>query len=234
MKKHLSFLLLIAVFTACESRSITTAPEDAEVEAVEPSAPEVAAPTVAPAPPPVKVKDDLNGDGVADFLEVLTTTDDDDGLGFKRRLIVYSGEGADRDAWYTADAIILSTGHGGMVGDPLEGVSIENGAIVIDHFGGSRQKWNYTHRFRWQNGDFQLIGATVVFGAPCEYFVDFDYNLSTGNAIWKKTVEDCETKKDPAVDLVEFKKKGGLVSMDGFYPGDNPIEIPGREGTVYY
>lgn len=182
-----------------------------------------------------RVSNDLNGDGQTDYLKVVTTTEDNDGLGFKRQLIVYSGEGADLDAWYTADDVILSTEHGGMMGDPLQGVAIENGTIVINHFGGSRQKWNYTHRFRWQNNDFQLIGTTIVYGSPCDYFDELDYNLSTGKATYVRETEDCDDDDDEIVtQLINFERKIALPSMDGFLTGENEVAITGSEATMYY
>lgn len=233
MNKYLFLLTILIFFVACDTSSTTSAP---------PATPEpVEKPVSEPAPAPpadserVFAVNDLNGDGMEDHLEILTTSEDNDGLGFKRQLIVYSGEGADRDAWYTAEDVILSTEHGGMMGDPLQGADIENGTIVVRHEGGSRQKWTYTHRFRWQKEDFQLIGATVVFGAPCEYFVDFDYNLSTGKATWEKTTEDCDSTEETPVDKLNFKEVLAQPrSMDGFYPGDNAIAIPGKEASVYY
>lgn len=177
---------------------------------------------------------DLNGDGTPDRLEVITTKVDNDGLGFKRRLAVISGEGADLDAWYTAEDVILSTKHGGMMGDPLEGVSIENGTIVVRHFGGSREKWHYVHRFRWQNNDFQLIGATVEVNDPCTENTQLDYNLSTGMADYATTPQDCETEKKGDTAILSFQKKQPLPSMNGFKTGENAIQGPGMETKMYF
>lgn len=180
--------------------------------------------------------DDLNGDGQRDYLEIVTTGEENDGLGFKRQLTVYSGEGADLDAWYTADEALLSTEHGGMMGDPLEDVSIVDGAIVIKHFGGSRSKWHYTHRFRWQNGDFQLIGATVETDDSCTANTVFDYNLSTGDAMYIRTPQDCTNEKILKGEAVkqQTNRRMALPSMDGFEPGTNDFAFPGVEDYVYF
>jgi hypothetical protein len=246
--KNLVYLLLLALCFAC--------PNDAEVDTKTPPPAEVAT----PAPKTVTIKagqnsvggtgvtradqsqpsspgnegTDLNGDGEADRLEVVTTKEDNDGLGFKRQLVVYSGAGADLDAWYTAEDVVLSTKHGGMMGDPLEDVSIENGTIVVRHFGGSRQKWHYVHRFRWQNNDFQLIGATIDSNDPCTEYTQLDYNLSTGNADYSTTPQDCETGKEGDTAILSFRQKQPPLSMNGFTTGEHRLQGPGMETAVYY
>lgn len=177
---------------------------------------------------------DLNGDGEADRLEIVTTKEKNDGLGFKRQLVVYTGEGADLDAWYTADDVILSTKHGGMTGDPLKGVRIENGTIVIGHAGGSREKWNYVHRFRWQDGDFQLIGVTVESDDPCTKLTKLDYNLSTGAADYSTTPQNCDTGEKGSTAILSFQKKQPQLSMNGFTTGEYSIKGPGMAESMYY
>ncbi|MGK0333305.1 MAG: hypothetical protein ACI974_000121 [Paraglaciecola sp.] len=182
------------------------------------------------------VKNDLNGDGEEDRLEVAITKEENDGLGFKRQLVVYSGEGADLDAWYTAEEVILSTEHGGMMGDPLESVEIENGTIAIKHFGGSREKWDYVHRFRWQNGDFELIGTTTKSYDSCTEFAKFDYNLSTGQAEYSITPQDCSSGeiKEGVTVVLNFKKKMAPLTMNGFKTGEHELNAPEIKETVYF
>jgi hypothetical protein len=186
--------------------------------------------------PAAVVKNDLNGDGDEDRLEVVTTKEDNDGLGFKRQLVVYSGEGADLDAWYTAEDVILSTEHGGMMGDPLESAKIENGTIVIKHHGGSRSKWNYTHRFRWQEEDFQLIGTTIENDTPCAEYTKLDYNLSTNIAEYATTLREC--KGDKSLDLetitVDFNASVFLPAMNGFKTGENELKSEGMREPIYF
>ena len=111
------------------------------------------------------------------------------------------------------------------MGDPFEGISIERNCIVINHFGGSRQKWNYTHRFRYQSGDFQLIGATVTFGSPCDYFFTFDYNLSNGKINYEKETEDCEHENSKIEKEEMIIKLETLPKMNGFYPGNTELKF---------
>lgn len=121
-----------------------------------------------------------------------------------------------------------------MMGDPFEGISIERSCIVIHHFGGSRQKWTYTHRFRYQNGDFQLIGATVNEGSPCDYFVNVDYNLSNGKINYEKETENCDDESTTVEKDSILLKLATLPTMNGFSPGSNELKFPKTGATVYY
>lgn len=235
--KNLLLLILSLALLGCDpdKSSSSTAATDAPTAATPPEAPagEVGTPEE-----PELLSADFNGDGQPDFLELRTTDREDRGLGLERDLIVYSGQGSDRKNWYTARSVILPTENGGMMGDPLEDIAIEGNVIVIKHFGGSRQKWSYTHRFRWQQGDFRLIGVTVHAGAPCDYFEDLDYNLSTGNAEWVKTTEDCSASEDNPVvaeTVHNFKlKPAELPVMNGFLTGEHALEIPKVGESGYY
>lgn len=46
------------------------------------------------------------------------------------------------------------------MGDPHQKISINRGSILIEHSGGSREKWSYTHRFNFRDNKFYLIGIT--------------------------------------------------------------------------
>jgi len=248
--KNLLFLLLLSLL-ACGNND--QAPEPIKAEAGKPQLPAPkkvtlksgenslggtgitsgAKPTAAK---PVGKGNDLNGDGEDDRLEVVTTKVENEDLGFKRQLVVYSGEGADLDAWYTAEDVILSTKHGGMMGDPLESATIENGTIVIKHFGGSRTKWSYTHRFRWQNDDFQLIGTTIETDDPCTESTKLDYNLSTRIADYATTTKEC--KGDKSLDLetvtVSFNAQVFPPSMNGFKTGENELLAEGMTEALFF
>lgn len=245
MRNTFCLFLLLALFSCTDTASTTasaTSVADTTRLSSEPGDDDGGQAAAPPAPateaPETKGKapNDLNGDGETDRLKVVTTKEDNDGLGFKRRLVVYSGEGADLDAWYTAEEVILSTEHGGMMGDPLESVEIENGTIVIKHFGGSRTKWHYTHRFRWQNGDFQLIGTTIEYNDNCALYSQLDYNLSTGKAVYSTTPQDCsgDELKRGNTSTLNFSKKTPLPSMDGFATGEHEIKVPEMEDAVYF
>ena len=176
---------------------------------------------------------DLDKDGVPEKVVVYDTNIETD-LGTERQIYIYKKNNDAWELWNKSSGAVLSSLHGGMMGDPFEELTIERNCIVINHFGGSRQKWNYTHRYRFQKGEFQLIGATVNFGSPCDYFFIFDYNLSNGKGIYEIETEDCEHDTSKIEKESFIKKRENLPSMDGFYPGNNVFKIPNSEIIIDY
>lgn len=157
-------------------------------------------------------------------------------LGFLQSLAIYKKEGENWILWYQSTNPILSTKHGGMMGNPYDGISIKNKTIIVNHFGGSRQKWHYTHRYRFQNNDWYLIGASVNFGSPCDYFQSLDYNLSTGDAVLDYSSEDCNENNRAQTKSWKEKihKKIPLPLMNEFQVGENKIELKNRKTEMYY
>lgn len=179
---------------------------------------------------------DINDDGQVDNAVAVTLdTDDPEGFGKLRRLEVYSPN--QTDAWYTATGVLLPTEHGGMMGDPLDTVYIDNGAIVVSQAGGSRSRWGYTHYFRWDGQDFTLAAVYADSGVPCELMESIEYDLTTGSAVYAKTRQACGEfdLEETVVDRQEFTVPvTQRPSMKGFQPGETALAVPGTEATLYY
>ena len=81
-----------------------------------------------------------------------------------------------------SDAAVLDSDEGGVFGDPFDDLSVDKGTVVISHYGGSRDRWNFTHRYRFQNGRWSLIGLTLghTDTLDLEHYDSQDINLSTG------------------------------------------------------
>ena len=128
---------------------------------------------------------------------------------------------------HLAKGAVLPDAHGGIMGDPFGELSVENEAIVLRQQGGSRYKWAYVHRFRYQVDQWQLIGATIESGAPCDMWENFDYNLSTGKVLYKMDQENCENDSITRIEIQNtfFHKLENLPEMNGFYPGDNEVSL---------
>lgn len=177
--------------------------------------------------------DDVTDEEIAAVYE----TPNEGEMGFEQRLAVYKKKNGLWTLWRQSAAPVLSSAHGGMMGNPFVGIDIQRRCIVIYHFGGSRQKWSYTHRYRFQNNNWYAIGATINFGAPCDYFENLDYNMVTGDVIVSHEIEECNEEND---DIKEtgwketFKHKKPLILMDDFMPGYNEMKLPGRKETIYY
>lgn len=188
---------------------------------------------------------DLDNDGIPEKVVVLDSgLQGLSGMGNGRDLLIYKKNSGEESwyLWHTSRGPILDDNTGGLMGDPFESLSINRGTIVITHFGGSRDKWNYTHRYRYQNNDWYLIGSTVYHGATCDKFMTFDYNLSTGKAIYKQGVdwykEVCsEEDKNWAKPLNKTLSLPitSLPLMDKFVPGINKIKLTsGINRDIYY
>ncbi|MBZ4188550.1 hypothetical protein [Niabella beijingensis] len=156
-------------------------------------------------------------------------------MGFASCLAVFKKEQGQWKLWHQTVMPLLGDQNGGMMGDPYDGVAIARRCIVISHFGGSRQKWNYTHRYRFQSNNWYLVGAAVHFGAPCDYMDQLDYNLSTGDVVIRHTTEDCEKetiKEGGWTERMNLKRKPPL--MDDFIPGETELRLVKRKLTYYY
>ncbi|WP_421234734.1 hypothetical protein [Aeromonas enteropelogenes] len=180
---------------------------------------------------------DLDKDGIDEKVIVLDTGLDGE-IGTQRTLLIYKKKQDKWALWHSSQGPILDSAHGGMMGDPFISVDIQRGAIVIDHFGGSRHKWSYTHRYRFNNKAWYLIGATINYGAPCEGFFEFDFNVTTGKAIYKTYQDGCPDEEVASNFKTEQKELSVPVTkpidMDGFYPGSNKLDIKEIGQEIYY
>ena len=149
-------------------------------------------------------------------------------------LAIFKKENGKWKLWNQTTAPLMSSGSGGMMGNPFDGIAISKRSIVIKHFGGSRAKWAYTHRYRFQNGDWYLIGASVHDGAPCDDDVKFDYNLSTGDATYKKTKENCDTGEIKVIDSQKTNKKVKPLKMNSFQMGNTAFKFPNMKEEINY
>lgn len=185
-----------------------------------------------------EAKGDLDKDNQEEMVIVYDTKKETE-LGTERQLHIFKKEGGGWKLWHQSVGAVLPSEHGGMMGDPFEGISIERGSIVVSHFGGSKDKWSYTHRYRYQNGAWQLIGATINYGAVCETWKNYDYNLVTGKIEAKIETESCDDEGRPkdSTQTEQFtfvSKPAKPVLMDGFYPGDNEVKIRDGADSFYY
>lgn len=142
---------------------------------------------------PAKVEGDLNKDGIPDIavvIEGITKTEE----AAPRALIIAFGN---KDKTYSlsikAEKAVLRANEGGVWGDPFERISIERGSVLLSYYGGSNWRWYSSYRFRFQDKDWYLIGATLgsyFTGTTTQENADEeDYNLLTGDYIIRKADE---------------------------------------------
>lgn len=129
---------------------------------------------------------DLNGDNIPDEVIVVDHNQDPDMSSeaeYDRVLIVLFGKsnGNYSLAAKSTDVLLCATCDGGK--DSVKALRIERGAIVLEQSSRPLQGTTaqLTLRFRYQDGDFFMIGKTLT-----KKGYKADYNLSTG----KKVVEE--------------------------------------------
>jgi hypothetical protein len=118
-----------------------------------------------------------------------------------------------------------------MMGDPFGSIEIKNGILIIEHDGGSSWKWGYTDKYKFQNGEFNLIGYTGNYGKLCEYWTNFDFNISTGKIIFKKEFEACDENAEETQKITKtlnetFYYKNLKLSLKNRYSKETKIITP--------
>ncbi|MCC2545832.1 hypothetical protein LJY25_05205 [Hymenobacter sp. BT175] len=151
---------------------------------------------------------DLNRDGRPDVALVLRSkaeeASSEDNLPARRLLVLFGTPTGYTLAAQSAKAVLCRE-CGGIYGDPFAGVTISKGVLSVDHYGGSSWRWSITSKFRYQQGDFYLIGETESSGrndgdcpglnGPAGWNYR-DANLVTGAYEVKKVSEDCKLLVD--------------------------------------
>ncbi len=140
------------------------------------------------------VTGDLDKDAIKELAVAYNTGDEAEGV--PRELIIYKLENQQWKEWKRSSQALYTSRDGGMMGDPFGAIEIEKGILLISQNGGSSWKWGFTDKYRFQSGDFYLIGYTSISGKPCEYWKEVDFNLSTGKMIVKKEYENCESEDE--------------------------------------
>jgi hypothetical protein len=181
------------------------------------------------------VTGDLDKDGRKELVVAFNTSKDDGVDGVPRELIIYKLENKGWTIWKKSRQALYGSRDGGMMGDPFGEIKIENGILLISQNGGSSWKWDYTDRYRYQEGEFYLIGYISNYGKPCEYWQEVDFNLSTGKMIVKKEYEDCE-KSDQTIYKRENEtlfKKGLKISITDRNVREIKIITPKYRHKIY-
>jgi hypothetical protein len=132
-------------------------------------------------------------------------------------VLLQQADGSFQEAIETGKAI-LCRGCGGVFGYPLESIAIDNETLVITHYGGSRDRWGYVHRFRLQDGDWYMIGRTETYHDTLSQKSEItDENLLTGTTTvdrvseaGRETKETLEMGKETLPQLSTFDITQGL------------------------
>lgn len=132
------------------------------------------------------VKGDLNKDGLTDYVQVLQDTISDIAP-YKLEIYFAGNEGNFKKILSTTAAIDpqYPDGRNGYYnGNSFYKITIIKGILNIQN---ELIRGNFEHKFRYQNGDFELIGFSEVYSDGQGTMAIIDFNLSTGIRV--KTTE---------------------------------------------
>lgn len=185
-----------------------------------------------------EAKGDLDKDGKDETVLVFNTnikaSDDRNPEGrtdYKRVFYILKNENSGLKVWKENSAILFSSGTGFYPSDNTLEISIKNSTLYIAQtfFTNSRHTQKYKHTFRFQNGDFYLIGLYDHFEDTCDFSFTNEINFSTGKVIVDREYSSCdEDAKIPANSYKEFTHKfPALIKMNDFKIGEHKFKIPG-------
>ncbi|MBW7676741.1 hypothetical protein [Chryseobacterium chendengshani] len=158
------------------------------------------------------VDGDLDGDKILEKVIVYNTKDTTD-FGNIREIQILKNVNGKWTVLEKSRNAILKSQDGGMMGDPYGETTVEKGILIISQSGGSSWKWGITDKYRFQNGHFELIGCSSTYGRPGDYWVDIDFNLSTGQIIYEKEVESTDNPDNGKSVKEIFIKKGMKINL---------------------
>jgi hypothetical protein len=135
------------------------------------------------------IQGDLNKDGLADKVMVRENAEDSKNP-YLLEIFFKNKDGSYRKVLRSTKAVTPKFPSGGEITVVnLENLEVKNGLLI---FTNQLIRGNYVHKFRFQNGNFELIGFTENNASP-GYLEYVDYNLSTGSKTNKHT--DYQTDK---------------------------------------
>lgn len=190
-----------------------------------------------------EAKGDLDKDGRDETVIIFNTdkkinTDDYDD--FLRTFFILKNIDGKLKIWKQNNTVLFSSGMGFYSEDntPPE-LSIKNNTLSITQIfnTNSRHTQTYQHTFRFQNGDFYLIGSHDRFEDTCEFNYLTEINFSTGKVITDEEYSSCDDEekdipKDVHKEFVHPFKT--LIKMNNFRIGENKFKVPGLKKELNY
>ena len=178
---------------------------------------------------------DLNNDGIDEKVIVYDTNRMTDS-GTEREIHIYKKENNNWKLWIKSTKGIRKSEEFGMVGD--FGIEINNGILTIYHSDGGRWRRVETHKYKFKEDSFYLIGVTIRYGTLCAYWQSLDYNLVTGNINYEKEFETCNENGEWIKSKFEKEnfniKPNELPNLTKIEIGKNKIITPKLKAEMYY
>jgi hypothetical protein len=131
---------------------------------------------------------------------------------------------------------IYRSEEGGMVGEPLKSIEIRDQQLVIEHHGGSGWKWGSTDKYTLKNGAFQLVFFSTYFGQHCEYWQQFDFDISARRVTYKKVYQKCEGElcSELRIETERFKAKNPHLNLQNRNLSEERLVSPKYKVSMYF
>ena len=187
----------------------------------------------------LEVNRDLDKDGKEETVAVFNTKIRTKSGGFERKFYILKNIGGILKIWKENSSVIIDSKYGFYPEDNTLDIKIKNHCLVISQlfFTNSRHSDTSKYTFRFQKGDFYLIGAVYQLDDTCDYSFTNEVNFSTGRAIIDEQYSSCDDEKTeiPKDYHKEFIHKfTTLKKMNGFRIGENKFKIPNSNKYFYY
>lgn len=186
----------------------------------------------------LETKGDLDKDGKDEIAMIFNTNPREEVSG--RKLYILKHVNGKLKIWKENSTIIFDSKEGFYPSENKLEVSIKNNSLNIlqSYYTNSRHSDTAKYTFRFQNGDFYLIGASIRFDDTCEFNFKNEVNFSTGKVIIDNKFSDCDDSSDRKIPenyykefTHEFPK---LIKMNDFRIGENEIKIPNSSKSFNY
>ena len=168
---------------------------------------------------------DINGDGKED--KVLILEEDTDWYEDRPRIIaVVFNEGEGYQLKAQNNYIVMRVGHGGVWGDPYDGMSPAKNGFKLNFYGGSNWRWNITYQFRYENVGFRLIGVeSVSIFTGDGRFEKWSYNLLSGKMKYSKG----DSHEDPGTESWHDLEISKPILLSDYVEGYEPDFYGGKK-----
>lgn len=186
----------------------------------------------------LETKGDLDKDGKDEIVMIFNITPREEVSG--RKLYILKDVNGKSKIWKENSTLIFDNKLGFYPADNELNISIKNNSLNISqmYFTNSRHTDTSKYTFRFQNGDFYLIGASIQFDDTCEFNFKNEVNFSTGKVIIDEQFSDCDDGSDRKIPENYYKefthKFNKLIKMNDFKIGENEIKVPNSTKSFNY
>jgi len=190
----------------------------------------------------LETKGDLDKDGKDEIIMVFNTGKIINNIsqGLERKLYILKNINGKLKVWKEHSNLLFDSREGFYPESNELELSIKNNCLIIfqSYFSNSRHTVTSKNTYRFQNGDFFLIGAMVNFDDTCEFNFSNEINFSTGKVIVEETYSDCDSGYEREIPKNYYKeftyKIPKLIKMKDYKMGENEIKIPNSKKSFYY